>query len=967
MGKTRTPISSPSSSEGKRESEQNCGEDGSTANTVSVIGSSGSITDDDCLRTYANLTSLKEFNSALPTNFQERIITGAFHANGGTLPCFKCQKSLTTACGLIAHIKKCRKPVIERLKLPKFMLVKNASKARRSKSFLKKQPNKTVAVPSLEKLKAEPSTWLHLDEDEKFGVLKTYFPDKVICFSVTSGSNEDGRVDQFRLLDKKTRARYVREGMALNLQLPCLECGRSFTHQYGLIYHIDRCNVGDEKAPWKCPRCACQLTRALSHEHRKKCCYMERGHQPSGSTSTPSLVEELCDVNLKSGKSIIKETSEKAAINGAPKLIKNVSAEEAVNDVSDQKQTFLAPKRRRVGGCKVSVSAGVIPENSTRASITEDGKIRFKFRKADTKGNFVGLAGYSRYLGQVRKSLEQWKKEVAALPYCSPLLEIQPSLWSTTFDTSLLLFSKKESIGFRIFETNKLVDEMNIPESCHRLPALKAVGLENGGETMTVAYCGGPINAIRVAPNSTPNDEEVVAVVTYPCERTLIGNDMRNSEGFVQFWLHSNSEQKSNINTWFILKSNYGLVFDVQWLDRPRSTSHETLIGFIALSTAQGVILIYRLDTTSVPITCDNTQNFPVVDPSPAIVLQQQKVLYDKSGNEISNSYPPPIHAIAWSAKDNAQYIVGVNAAGAAIIWDLQRSLDAPHVLLDPTWSSPVTAAVFINGFEVALSFRERLVRVYDVRSYECSLEENTVRTAGSRVSSQTRLFSGFFAFQSEYFASGDVPTNGVCFICTEAKSHGYFVLPLANRHELMTWDVAASCTNAVVASCGVDGRLLLSANGRLVTFGSTMDYGFSVLRSSLTISRRRVCESEAESLKKLPIKSESLEGTSELTENRKDSPRACPSYTTHEETVQHLWLDISLKPDAQIRRTRLDYSALDLRIESLNCVTTNNLPRAVVFTGGQAGLMFIRPCVIDASQTPVDVDKLFTTKSEPL
>ncbi|PIO77233.1 hypothetical protein TELCIR_00689 [Teladorsagia circumcincta] len=34
----------------------------------------------------------------------------------------------------------------------------------------------------------------------------------------------------------------------------------------------------------------------------------------------------------------------------------------------------------------------------------------------------------------------------------------------------------------------------------------------------------------------------------------------------------------------------------------------------------------------------------------------------------------------------------------------------------------------------VALAFRERLVRVYDVRSYECSLEENAVRTAATIV-----------------------------------------------------------------------------------------------------------------------------------------------------------------------------------------------------------------------------------------
>lgn len=51
------------------------------------------------------------------------------------------------------------------------------------------------------------------------------------------------RASEFRLLDKKVRARYVREGMAMCVQLPCIECGRLFTHHYGLLYHVERCNV----------------------------------------------------------------------------------------------------------------------------------------------------------------------------------------------------------------------------------------------------------------------------------------------------------------------------------------------------------------------------------------------------------------------------------------------------------------------------------------------------------------------------------------------------------------------------------------------------------------------------------------------------------------------------------------------------------------------------------------------------
>uniref|UniRef100_A0A158P9A2 C2H2-type domain-containing protein n=1 Tax=Angiostrongylus cantonensis TaxID=6313 RepID=A0A158P9A2_ANGCA len=835
--------------------------------------------------------SIKDFNSALPANFQERLIRGALQANGGTLPCFKCNKSFTTTFSLIAHIRRCRKPIAVGVNLPNFSLAKTL-KTPRSTSLAKKHLNACSPISSFEELKNCPT----------FTDYKKAIAHLDSCIRPMYFAYLEGRADEFRLLDKKTKARYVREGMATNLQLPCLECGRSFTHQYGLIYHIERCNVDDE-------------------------------------------------------------------------LAKDFSAEEALHAILGPYRSISSPKRRRTfGGCKVSVSAGVIPENSTRASITGDGKLRFKFRKADIKDGFDGLAGYPRYLGQVRKSLEQWKNEVSELSYCSRLLEIQPSVWSSYSDSSVLPFTLKESVGFRIFESKKQDNEKSVPTSCRRLQALNTVELENGDEYVTIAYCGGPINAIRVAPNSMSSDEEVVAVVTYT----------------------------SKLRMWFILKSNYGLIFDVQWLDRPRSSSEKSLIGFIALSTAQGVILIYRLDTTSVPSPSLHSQNFPIVEPNPAIILEQEK-FFDKPSDANSYSFPPPIHTMAWSARANAQHIVGVNAAGAAVIWDLQRSSDAPHVLLDPAWSSPATSAAFINTFEgngrlflkvyIALSFRERMVRVYNIRTYECSLEENTVRTAGhinfflsqcliflilstsllkmklvsfvlfylrSRVSSQPRLLPGFFAFQAEYFSSGTVPSNGVCFICTEAKSDGYFVLPLANKHELMTWDVTTSPTNAVVASCGVDGRLLLSANGRLATFGSSMDFAFSVLKSALAITRRRISDPESQRLGNLKNNSEAAEG-------KEPHPQACPSYTTHEDTLQHLWLDISLKPETQTRRTRLDYSALDLRVESLNCVATNNLLRSFVFTGGQAGLMFIRPCVVDDSQTAVGFEELFTAKPEPL
>ncbi|XGW22900.1 hypothetical protein V3C99_005267 [Haemonchus contortus] len=988
MGKVRPSLSSPPQTEqsegmAKRPRPENDHHDEHEVASssepqqkqhASIDGSATQFSDIECLKTYSSMTSWQDFNNALPGVLQERLVRGAMGANGGSLPCFKCHKSLTSSLGLIMHLKRCRKSAKDPTNASESTKIPHPP-AKRVRDRTKKNVNPIISVSSLQELKEEPSIWLRLDQNEKLDVLKTFFPSRVVeCFAIQTTSRKcptfndykkavahldsciqpmyltyvGERASEFRLLDKKTRARYVREGMAMCMQLPCIECGRLFTHHYGLLYHVERCNVSEDEMPWKCYRCSMHTTRAKSHEHLKECWGVDR-EEEAKELSSCLVMGALGDVNLRSGKSILKDSDETIEIDGVPKLVSELSAEEALKSILGPKQSVLTPKKRRpLTGARASVSEGVIPEHSTRITISGDGKMRFKFRKADIKGGVAGMAGYPRYLDYVRKSNEKWNEEVSALPYCAHLSDIKPSVWKTLSNSTSLPYSNKESVGIRLFE-QRHVDQQEIPDSCRRLRAFNTTELTNErDESVTVAYCGGPINAIRIAPNTMPSGEEVVAVVTYPCETTLVGKNMRNADGLVQFWLHSSNEKGSSaIVPWFVLKSDYGLVFDVCWLDRPRLSPDDTLIGYFAVSTAQGVVLFYRLDTN----TISSSQGVPVVNPEPGLILRQPKnVFLDKPEDENSEQpFSPPIYALTWSAKSSAQYIVGVNAAGGAVIWDLQRSIDTPQVLLDSTWSSPVTAASFIGTYEVALAFRERLVRVYDVRSYECSLEENAVRTAGSRVTAQPRLFSGFFAFQSEYFATGDIPTNGVSFICTETKSGGYFVVPLGNRHGLMTWDVAASCVNATVASCGVDGRLLLSSNGRLVTFASPCDYGFSLMKSSLTLTRRRVSEPEAVNIETLFSKVEPHDDYNDHT-NEKEAPvrRACLCYTTHDETLEHLWLDISLNSDVQTYRNRLEYSALDLRIESLNCVATNQAARPFVFTGGQAGLMFIRPCVIE-------------------
>ncbi|KHJ99408.1 zinc finger, C2H2 type [Oesophagostomum dentatum] len=910
-------------------------------------------TNADCLRIYSMLSTMDQFEATFQGNLKEKLVRGAMKANGGSLPCFICQKFLSTPLGLVLHLRKCRgTPPSQERELP--------LKLRRTSST--KEQSAELPVKSLEELKAEPAIWLRISESAKLNILKQFFPDeKIECFAIPRlgkkcpafTNYEDAishlndcvqpmyltfigdRSTEFRKLDKKLRSRYVREAMNLKLQLPCLECGRMFGHQYGLMYHVDRCNVADEEIPWKCYRCGFQATRAESFEHLRNCWH--EGGGKLDEECVGNVMGALGDVNLRSGKSIPKDgADETIVINGESRPLSELSAKDALKAVIGPEVSLMTPKRRCKRANRASITSGVIPPSSNRMSLTGDGKVRFKFRKADVKGCVAGIAEYPTYVESVKQAHEQWVRDTAALPYCARLLEIKSSKWKSTHLSSRLPFISKESVGFRIQENVDKNSYQEVPPSCQRLGMFSSVEIERDThDYASVAYCGGPINAISIAPNTLPSGEEVVVIVTYPCDTSLVGKDMKTTQGLVQFWLHSSEGSRSKIRPWFIMRSNFGVVFDAHWLDRPSSSEDDTLIGFLALSTAQGVLLLYRIDTTTVSSTASDPKKLPVFEPDPGLILRQSGPLAANDTAQTEDSaphFPPPLLSIAWCTRDEAQHIVAVNAAGAAVIWDLHRSTDAPYVLLDASWCSPVARAAFINGFEVALSFRERIIRVYDVRTYECTLEEGRVRTAGSRVTGQPRLFSGFFTYQSEYFASGDVPCNGVSFVCPETKADAFFVVPLANRHEFMTWDVSASPMNAVVATCGADGKLLLSANGRLVTPSHTSDYGFSLLKTALCIVRRRIAIPEKESIQELVSKMEAPSEGGASTANGGDPPkkRACPSYSTHELAVQNLWLDIHLNPDSKGIRSQTQFSSLDLRIESLNCVATNHHLRYV-------------------------------------
>ncbi|VDL83453.1 unnamed protein product [Nippostrongylus brasiliensis] len=382
-------------------------------------------------------------------------------ASGGFLPCFKCHRNIESPTELIVHLKRCRK----RVTLADILVPEpEETPAKKNKVVRPKSLNLSMSISSLDELKNEPALWLQLSHDEKLNLLKVLFPLKDIeCFAIRTGSKKCPIFNDY----KKAAAHLDTciQPMYLTYVLPCVECGRLFTHHYGLLYHVERCNVAEDEMPWKCYRCSFQTTRANSNQHLKDCWTSQREQErkEAAEISESPVIGGLSDVTLRGGKAI---------------LLTEINAEDAIKSLLGPNRTLVTPKRRRnVGGNRACIAAGVLPENSPRLTTSGDGKMRFKFRKADKKG-LAGMAAYPRYLDQVKRSHTMWEEEVSALPYCARLSEINCK------------------------------DHADIPVNCRRMKALSTTELRNEkNETVTVAYCGGPINAIRIAPNTMPSGD----------------------------------------------------------------------------------------------------------------------------------------------------------------------------------------------------------------------------------------------------------------------------------------------------------------------------------------------------------------------------------------------------------------------------------------------------------------------------
>ncbi|CAJ0937463.1 unnamed protein product, partial [Mesorhabditis belari] len=84
----------------------------------------------------------------------------------------------------------------------------------------------------------------------------------------------------------------------------------------------------------------------------------------------------------------------------------------------------------------------------------------------------------------------------------------------------------------------------------------------------------------------------------------------------------------------------------------------------------------------------------------------------------------------------------------------------------------------------------------------------------------------------------GESCNGGTCYLIPDRQNKGYFVVPLSNKHDICIWSISTCAINGVVSSCGVDGAVLMSINGRIAPNNATVDFTFSAQRKALQLTR---------------------------------------------------------------------------------------------------------------------------------
>ncbi|VDK89390.1 unnamed protein product [Onchocerca ochengi] len=456
-------------------------------------------------------------------------------------------------------------------------------------------------------------------------------------------------------------------------------------------------------------------------------------------------------------------------------------------------------------------------------------------------------------------------------------------------------------------------------------------------ETGCVSYCGGPISTIKSCPRKLEDDRECVAVTVFSDEEYLVSKNRKNcSIDYVQFWLYDNKPERISASLWFLLEVNYSTILCTAWCPSLRNSVKQdsklsNFVGILAVSGMKGSISLFGIRSDMpIPSTSDNDRLVYCCS-EPDLVL---------SCPECCNN--APTISIAWSEKGGSSILAAVSASGHVLIWDLNASTISAKVIHSAEWLSPPLNVVFCGLEQLAVSFREKLIRIYDLATLTYVIEEGAQRTAGMQVYSREGLFNGIFSYQQDFTLGGMYLTCGTCYIVLGSSKGNFFVVPLANRHEIQLWDICICPKTGAVISVGGDGRLQVSLNGRLAAVGSEKDFLFNACQVVLTVIRKSEEVPRGKTVEPALNDDISASDSAEC----KNEAKFPPPLTNLQLCAEKSHLEFCFE-DIKTGKTAMSQFSLDLRTESLNRLAVSEPSGQLAICGGEAGLLIFIPCYL--------------------
>uniref|UniRef100_A0A0R3RJ74 C2H2-type domain-containing protein n=1 Tax=Elaeophora elaphi TaxID=1147741 RepID=A0A0R3RJ74_9BILA len=750
-----------------------------------------------------------------------------------------------------------------------------------------------------------------------------------------------GKADAFRALDKVTKAKILRVSMNALEVLPCLNietlnCTQKYGHRYALSYHLERCGQDKDQLPWKCWKCGLTATVAAGREHLTTCTNPKTRRKGDRS-----------DDESYSGNSEIDELD----VDVSRKFKKNRKSE---------KQKMA------------SIAQGYLPEKSSRMKVA-DGVKRFKFKSANLEANAPTPRELMQYQETVDRTNELLRIQREKESLCDVLIQFQhhPNNFKRiarcdfSEDLNIMLdkcsipvvlpvgngkewqpasFNESRNTSAKDVQKDRIVNNKQrlpifVPKPLHcKSKKVNFTLAENDvHEIGCVAYCGGPISTIKSCPRKLEDGRECVAVTVFTDEEYLVSKNRKNyNTDYIQFWLYDNKSERISSSLWFLLEVNYSTILCTAWCPSLRNSVKQdsklsNFVGVLAVGGMNGPISLYGIHGhIPMPSTSNNDQ-----------------LVYRCSEPDLILCCPEccnnaPTISIAWSEKGGSSKLAAVSASGHVLIWDLDESTTSAKIIHSTEWLSPPLNVAFCGPEQLAVSFREKLIRIYDLATLTFVIEEGAQRTAGMQVYSREGLFNGIFSYQQDFTLSGVHLTCGTCYVVLGSSKGNFFVVPLANRHEVQLWDMCICPKTGAVISAGADGRLQISLNGRLAAVGSEKDFLFSACRTVLTLVRK--CE-EAPSEK--TIESPLNDGINANDNSEcKSEAKFPPPQTNLQLCAEKSHLEFCFE-DIKIGKTAISQFSLDLRTESLNRLAVSEPSGQLAICGGEAGLLIFIPCYL--------------------